>query len=416
MTKKILMCVVFLLLLLTGCNSNKAFKNGYAIVYQDGKPYLLNNQNETFDLSRYDEVSDQFGDYIVVKKYQNQKLLCGYINRDGQEVIKPKYEQAYPFSEGYAVVVDKGTYKLINTSNKVVYTFPENVHSYDIVTDGHLRVEKDGLFSFLRINDFKLHDTYYDGLENFSDGYALYHYYDNNKVKHFNFLDKNFSNVFKNELNAYDLVESFHDGYAKVGRYVGAKYYYSYVNKQGNLLVDSNNNSLFEIARNFSSGKAMVYTGKSCKDEYYTNQNGEQSLINSFHYYQYLRTDGTYIDYVDELKAKSDIISVRQYFYDFVGDLTVIHEFNSGAGFISLFKTSGNTIVNLTLTTNKVNVPKKDLTYYPTPYELVQMRETSYYSDEATILMVVRIQTNYCGIVNSKGEYITPAIYDRVVL
>ena len=415
MTKRILITLVFLLLILTGCNSNKAFKNGYAIVYQDGVPYLLNNKNETFDLSKYEEVGERFDDYIIVKKFKNQKLVCGYINRDGKEVIKPKYEQAYPFSEGYAVVVEKGVYKLINTSNKVVYTFPDGVRSYDYIIDGHLRVEKDGLYSFLRISDFYLHNTYYEGLENFSSGYALYHYYDSNKVKRFNFLDKNFNNLFtEDKIKEYDSVESFYDGYAKVGRFVGSEYYYSYINSKGELLKDSNDNHLFKIARNFSNGAALIYTGAPSHFKY--SSLDPTQVISSFHFYQYLLTNGTYLNYFVEIEALEDSINPKLYFHDFVGNLTAKHYYNSGAGYLTFFKKSGNSLVEIVLKTTNIQVNQNELTYYPTPYELVAMRNTPFYGENETVLMVVRIQTNYCGIIDSDGNYLTSAIYDRVVL
>ena len=425
MTKKILITLTLLLLILTGCNSDKAFKGGYAIAYKDGTPYLLNSKNETYDLSYYDEVSDHFDEYTVVKKYKNQKLLCGYINRDGVEVIKTKYEQAYPFSEGYAVVVNKGIYQLIDTSDKVVYTFPSDVKSFGYIVDGHLRVEKDGKFSFLRISDFYLHDQYYEGLENFSDGYALYHYYENNN-KYYNFLNKEFKKAFEDDsLKQYEEIEPYSNGFSKVKKLIDNKYYYSYMNTSGNLLIDENNNSLFEIARSFSNGKALVFTGKTSYQNYYT----DGGVKNKYYMYQYLNADGTYVDFYNEKDPEdslaltkffnhcsTDKIANDVYFYDFIGNYTFVRSIISGDGLLLLYKIENNILKEIKLTTKNHNLSAGEAGYHETPYILTAFKQTTFYDSTESVLAVVKITTNYCGIINSNGEYLVAAIYDRIVL
>ena len=53
MSRKLL--VLFLLIfLICGCKSENSFKDGFAIVYQNNTPYLLNRNKELFDLSEYE--------------------------------------------------------------------------------------------------------------------------------------------------------------------------------------------------------------------------------------------------------------------------------------------------------------------------------------------------------------------------
>ena len=40
--------------------------------------------------------------------------LWGYIGTDGKYLIQPAYEEAQPFSDGYAVVKQNGAYYIIN--------------------------------------------------------------------------------------------------------------------------------------------------------------------------------------------------------------------------------------------------------------------------------------------------------------
>lgn len=71
----------------------------------------------------------------------NQKGKVGYVDKDGNEVIKCQYESAQPFSDGAAIVTKAGKQGIINTSGKVLlplkYTqiLPWNKDLY-IIKDG----------------------------------------------------------------------------------------------------------------------------------------------------------------------------------------------------------------------------------------------------------------------------------------
>ena len=136
MKKKYLIIITLLILLLVSCQTKTKFSGGFAIVYQDNTPYLLNSEGKTLSLAKYDGIGEVFGKYIVVKKYSGQKLKYGYIDHNGKEVIKPTYDMAYPFSEDLAVVVKGGTYYLINPKGKTVYQFKDGIKSYDSFVEG----------------------------------------------------------------------------------------------------------------------------------------------------------------------------------------------------------------------------------------------------------------------------------------
>ncbi len=50
---------------------------------------------------------------------------CGYIDKTGKMVIEPQYQQAGPFSQGFAAVsLENGTMLYIDPTGKVVWKAP----------------------------------------------------------------------------------------------------------------------------------------------------------------------------------------------------------------------------------------------------------------------------------------------------
>ena len=73
MSKKFLL-IFLLIFMLCGCKTEKTFKDGFAIVYKDNIPYLLNKNNDLYELSEYDYLSSTFGEYMVISIIQVMKL------------------------------------------------------------------------------------------------------------------------------------------------------------------------------------------------------------------------------------------------------------------------------------------------------------------------------------------------------
>lgn len=413
MKKTSLFILLFILLLLSSCQKKTDFKNAFAIVYQDGIPYLLNADGEQFSLEKYDEVNDEFGEYIIVKKYHKQKLLCGYVDRSGKEIIKPQYEMAYPFSEGLAVVVKDGKYKLINTKNETVYTFDNDVYAYGSFVNGFLKVEVNGKYTFMDKN-YKIASISYDTLENFQEGYALCSKVEDG-IRRYRFIDTNYSEILLNELNGYDFVDNFYDGWARIRKNISGTEYYSFINAKGEILEDSEGNSLYEDANNFHSGLALVFTGK-----YYHKIEGSDVVYYS---YRYIASDKSYpgFSYRDSrATAKNQVLS-KMMFSDFVGDYMCIKMITSGAGYYELYKNEPEdgkaTFVNVKLKTDNEELSISERDSYTTPYDIQYLKYTPYYENgKQTILLVTRVYSDAYGIVTMDGNYIFDAIFERVIV
>jgi len=414
--KKINLFLLFVLLIITTSCSHTSFSDAYAIVYLGKDAYLLNSKNETFALNKYDGIGTTFGDLISVYVNKGDTPVYGYINRSGKEVIKPQYDMAYPFSDGMAVVVKKGTYKIINEKNKTLYTFDNDFKSYSCFTEGFLKIETPNGFTFMD-KHFNICDKTFYSVSEFSESKALVLNVVDSKYV-YNFLDTSFNLIFTNELESYDYVESYHSGLAKVGYYKGDNYLYSYIKTDGSVLVDENGNSEFEVARTFHDGKAIVFTGQI----YYSWYSSTDIWIADYYSYQYLNSDGTYYDYDYKpyRNESKDDIDQWGHFGDFCGNITTIKTFSTGAGKWNLFQDDidedGNHYLKqLKFYTLDETVSLMDKQYYEIPYDITTIKKTNYYGD-GTILLIVKTSTNYLGIVNQNGEYITKAIYDNVII
>ena len=461
MTRKILITFVLLLCLLTGCHSETTFTGGYAIVYLEGVPYLLNAKGETLDISQYDEIDNTFGSLILVKKYQNNKVQCGYIDNNGNEVIKPSYDMAYPFSDGLAVVVKNNKYQIINTENEVVYTLPKDYIVYDQFVEGYLRVEYQGKYTFLDKN-FNIGTKFFDNLENFSCGLALASSTNELGITNYQFINTNYEVVLDSDkLKDYDFVDSFKDGFARVGRYIEETYYYSFINQKGEflvdeennskghyrickvmeqalcdrllkannvdiyehsiaveLLVDEENNSLFVKANNFHNGQAVVFTETPYRYAGASARYGFRYITTEGVYPPYLEDGGKYGFYKNYESKTASINDLWATFEPFVPGYIAVRDLSfSGNPLYKFYKITNDGVETLTLFTNDTTISKNELLNYPKPIELLSMKYNTFYDPaNPQLLMVVKIYTNLYGIVNQNGEYITKVVYDNVII
>lgn len=418
MTRKILITFVLLLCLLTGCHSETTFTGGYAIVYLEGVPYLLNAKGETLDISQYDEIDNTFGSLILVKKYQNNKVLCGYIDNNGNEVIKPSYDMAYPFSDGLAVVVKNNKYQIINTENEVVYTLPKDYIVYDQFVEGYLRVEYQGKYTFLDKN-FNMGTKFFDNLENFSCGLALASSTNELGITNYQFINTNYEVVLDSDkLKDYDFVDSFKDGFARVGRYIEETYYYSFINQKGEFLVDEENNSLFIKANNFHNGQAVVFTETPYRYAGASARYCFRYITTEGIYPPYLEDGGKYGFYKNYESKTASINDLWATFEPFVPGYIAVRDLSfSGNPLYKFYKITNDGVETLTLFTNDTTISKNELLNYPKPIELLSMKYNTFYDPaNPQLLMVVKIYTNLYGIVNQNGEYITKVVYDNVII
>lgn len=423
MSKKFLL-LFLLLFLLVGCHTEKTFENGFAIVYKENKPYLLNSKNELYDLSNYDYLSSTFGQYMVVGNYKKKVMQYGYIDNSGNEIIKPQYDHAYPFSEGKAVVVKDDKYHIIDKDNNTLFTLPEGYASYSSFNDGFLIIEKDGKYTFLN-SEYKICSDLYDSVENYNDGYALViNNVDNQLI--FNYIDEKYELIFTDQMNEYDFADSFYDGYARVGRYINDVYYYSYINPNGQLLVDENGFSNFLIAENFSNNHALCYNGIYYKTVGRNFRYAARFIDNKGNYYGYdafYDSNSSKISTNDScgLEILSDIY-FRAQVKTFVNDYLVVKHKDEGAGYTAIYKITnsietGVQLEQIPLVYDSEELTQFEISQYAYPYDMQLPVISSYYeSGKETILTVVRIYTDKFAIVDADGNYIFPAIYDNIIM
>lgn len=98
----------------------------------------------------------------------------GYIDCEGNEVIKCKYDTVEDFSEGRAKVTRKKVelkYGCINNEGKVIARCKYD-HIYDF-KEGIARVKLDGKYGFVNLEGKEIVECVWDYAEDFKDGKAL---------------------------------------------------------------------------------------------------------------------------------------------------------------------------------------------------------------------------------------------------
>jgi len=148
-----------------------------------------------------------------VNVYLKDKLLYGYINREGEIVIQPKYYRATDFSDGLAIVeIDRlsDLWACINTNDELLFTVNADYFIRGF-SEGYANVDsKDGYF-YIDRNGNKVFDKTFFYAHSFHNGYAI--------VKHNYQNTKNSVINKKGEIvldSLYDFTSDFNNGYAKI--------------------------------------------------------------------------------------------------------------------------------------------------------------------------------------------------------
>lgn len=232
--KTLIIIILFLTLTLyTGCRKEKTnyLNNPIAIVYQDNKPYIINEKGELFDLSQYDSIVPYFDDILIVKKNN----LFGYIKNTGEPLTEIIYESAYPFKENKAVVsLDNNCY-IINENAEIIYTFENKVFSSSSFSENLLVITKDKKQGYLKYNEETNEFDYlittkineetsildsnmiYDYCGEFLGGYAVVGNLNENNELKYTHIDKTGQTLYDLE---WDYASNFSNNYAVVGNYM----------------------------------------------------------------------------------------------------------------------------------------------------------------------------------------------------
>ncbi|MBW5448623.1 hypothetical protein GE107_21485 [Cohnella sp. CFH 77786] len=200
----------------------------------------------------------------------------GFIDKKGNEVIKPLYEYATPFSEGYAYVygTDDKSGKfiagLINTKGEIVYpasfTIKKTKNNCNITgtfTEGFAPVtcEKGGdgymdkSSNVILLGKLYSQASFSEGIAQISLRASLYYGYIDTKGKY----------IFKPQSNEEN--RPFSDGLAFVGIARGEKTTYGYINNKGKVVFNVPNNNYYS----FSNGYA-AFEGSNGKFGYINKQ------------------------------------------------------------------------------------------------------------------------------------------------
>ncbi len=177
----------------------------------------------------------------VSKMDYDGTLKSGYINADGNVVIDFQYDEAYPFSEGLAVVRIGDNYGYIDRTGKMV--IEPKYYSVGCFKDGIAVVRVGDKYGYINKEGKYLTEINYDEYQDFfSDGLAVVRR--NNK---YGYIDTLGQQVIEPQ---YDMGSNFSEGLVVVRN--GDKY--GYINKAGEPIVAFE----YEDAGIFSEGLAAV--------------------------------------------------------------------------------------------------------------------------------------------------------------
>ncbi len=97
---------------LTEWSERKVFSKFLILLKKDWLDWLVNDNWKL--ISCYNKVYGPKNGFARVVKRVAKKELCGFINEKWEEVVPCKYDWAYNFKNGFAVVLKKGLCGLVN--------------------------------------------------------------------------------------------------------------------------------------------------------------------------------------------------------------------------------------------------------------------------------------------------------------
>lgn len=193
----------------------------------------------------------------------------GYINRKGEEVIKPQYDYAGEFSEGLAPVCNKiddnDNQECGYVDIKGKLQIPLKYASAEPFSDGFGLIQMNTKYGFVNKSGKLVIKPGYIEAQSFSEGLAAVKI--GNK---WGFIDKDGNIRIKPK---FDVVRSFSEGLAWFGKLEQSHITsHGYMNKKGERVIKFKE---FFLSQDFNSGLAPKQTDDDCT---YINKNGEEIL------------------------------------------------------------------------------------------------------------------------------------------
>lgn len=131
------------------------FKNGIALVESGGLCGFIDETGREITPIKYSynipEIKFSEG-YLAVGMEDGDKIRYGFINRNGQEIIAIKYDQAYSFSQGLACVALNGKWGYVDYSgNEVIPLTFEEAENFDekIFHDALAKIKLNGKYGYV---------------------------------------------------------------------------------------------------------------------------------------------------------------------------------------------------------------------------------------------------------------------------
>ena len=144
------------------------FIDGFAkvkIKHKYGEMGFVNRKGEEVVPPKYDDVRDFHKGFARVKLGDK----WGYVNTQGEEVVRPKYNEVYGFYNGFSKVELKGKWGLINTQGEEV--IPPKYYTIDF-RNGLAVVRLNGKEGFLNEKGKEVVPLKYDAVDYFHEGFA----------------------------------------------------------------------------------------------------------------------------------------------------------------------------------------------------------------------------------------------------
>ena len=205
--------------------SRGAWQEIYKLSMKDYSEETFNNFKNAFPDYPYPEELEsdyRLQNYFFLPIENNKKW--GYINEQGQEMIKPVFDEASLFSEGLAVISDSGKYGYINKAGKKIISCQFN--DAESFHNGAAVVRKDSLYGLINRGGEFIIPANYQELTEVSEDIFMGVKNDNSGYIH---KDGDTLTGF-----VYDLAGDFRNGYAIVNK----NERFGLINSKGEIIIN----------------------------------------------------------------------------------------------------------------------------------------------------------------------------------
>lgn len=231
-------------------------------------PFDMDVYDEVEDGEEYDENDDDdeeedeedWNDEEEYNEDEEETEKYGIIDRDGDYIVEPIYDNINEFHEGLAIVTQDDKYGVINKGGEIVVE-PQYDRIYDF-EDGLATFELDDKYGIIDKEGNIVVKPQYDRIGNFEDGLA--------KVWIGGFLDNTRKIGLINRDGkvvvepSYYWIDDFHNGLASVE----IDHKFGYIDKTGKVVVEPKYD---KVGGNFKNGFAVVYSGE---ERYFIDMRG----------------------------------------------------------------------------------------------------------------------------------------------